>query len=193
MKRSELKSGMLIKRMDGKLGIVMLNTPQGDSIVCGMTDDRSIQTWFPMDCLAEDLSKHRDDCYDISEVWGYSSNSEAFRLITQGRNLLWKHDFGNNMVFDLSDEITATFRKDRRHVKFNVKGAGVYSMDKSEVRRTAQRIKMLQDIGPQLQEAKLKDVLDMETNVFFQYKQIQIGCKTIDLDKLHELADILYS
>lgn len=192
MKRSELKSGMLIKRMDGKLGVVMLNTPQGDSIVCGMTDDTSIETWFPMDCLAEDLSKHREDCYDISEVWGYSSNSEAFRLITQGRNLLWKHDFGNT-VFALSDEITATFRKDRRHVNFTVNRAGVYSMDKSEVRRTMKRIKILQDIGPQLQAAKLKDVLDMETNVFFQYRHIQIGCKTIDLDKLHELVDRLYS
>lgn len=192
MKKSELKSGMLIKRMDGKFGIVMLNTPQGDSIVCGMTDDASIETWFPMECLAEDLSKHREDCYDISEVWGYSSNSEAFRLITQGRNLIWKHDFGNT-VFALSDEITATFRKDRRHVNFTVNRAGIYSMDKSEVRRTMKRIKILQDIGPQLQSAKLKDVLDMETNVFFQYRHIQIGCQTIDLDKLHELVDRLYS
>jgi hypothetical protein len=109
MKKSDLKTGMLVKTRGGSYGLVMINTASGkDCIVSnGEGDDKS---WFPLTSLEEDLKyskgKYSDNSdSDIVEVWGWSSNMKAASLSTEGRDLLWKRI--DNKTISLNDEYVA--------------------------------------------------------------------------------------
>jgi hypothetical protein len=96
MKKSELKSGMLVVRGNNSRAIVMKDTPSGDIITRGITprwEDDIETTWCPLDVFKEDLTIEYDgDGLDIVEVYGYSSNMDATSLSTRDRTLLWKRD-----------------------------------------------------------------------------------------------------
>lgn len=94
MKKSDLKTGMIIKTRDGRRGIVLLNTPEGDVIGSDGRISRN-RTFQPLYAFNEDLQRNDDDSvelgnsdFDIVKVWGYSTNREAVSFEVD-RELLW--------------------------------------------------------------------------------------------------------
>jgi hypothetical protein len=92
MKRSDLKSGMLIVTKTGEIGLVMLGTPNGDIIAGNGNDTTSDgpQIWFPLKHIGENLSDGESEGYDVVKVYGYPSNMEAASLETEHRELIWE-------------------------------------------------------------------------------------------------------
>ena len=91
MKKNDLKSGMLIESRRGKIGIVMLNTPEGDAIVGNGTKGEN-QTWKPLSEFTEDLKDKHDSIYDIVRVYGFLNNSEGASLRMDKRPILFNRD-----------------------------------------------------------------------------------------------------
>jgi hypothetical protein len=115
MKKSDLKSGMLIKTGAGSWGIVMLGTPQGDSIVRGRDAEGVEYTWFPMENLSDDLTDDsRQLTYRVDEVYSYSSNQEACLPSIRERKLLWSR---NQKHLYLNSEYTAELKESERKIK----------------------------------------------------------------------------
>jgi hypothetical protein len=97
MKRSELKSGMLVVLSNGNRSIVMNDTPSGDVLTTGVLPENEqgvTTTWCPLSKYDDDLTYINDDECDIVEVYGYSSNMQATSLSKSNRTLLWKRDGG---------------------------------------------------------------------------------------------------
>jgi len=87
MKKSELKTGMLIVNRIGSRGIILLGSPQGDVIASnGGSDDG---TWSPLRCFSEDLKYDGIQESDIMEVWSYSSNMHGVDMTNYDRTCLW--------------------------------------------------------------------------------------------------------
>lgn len=82
MKRSELKTGMIIEDSNGQKGMVLLNTANGD-IVSG-------ETWCPLDSLCKDLTQINYDGHTINAVYQPDSNM-SYGYENWGRGaLLWR-------------------------------------------------------------------------------------------------------
>jgi hypothetical protein len=98
MTKSDLRSGMMVKTRDGKTAIVMLNTPNGDALVCDDSDEwphnhmRDDHTYNPLDFYNDDLTLFSGRCItndaDIVKVYGYPFNCDALSFTTK-RELLW--------------------------------------------------------------------------------------------------------
>jgi len=89
MKRSELKSGMLIQNLDGKIGMVLLGTSHGD-IIAGQNGSKG-ETWFPLANIANNLSKENiKNSYRIVKVWDIDSNMCAASFKTSNRPVIWE-------------------------------------------------------------------------------------------------------
>jgi len=94
MKKSDLKTGMLIETRDGSLGLVMLNTETGDAIV----SDGSSGYWSPLYCYRKNLTFESSNPYkllhesDIVKVYGFRSNMMGAKISVDGRNLLWERE-----------------------------------------------------------------------------------------------------
>jgi len=115
MKKSDLKSGMLIKTGAGSWGIVMLGTPQGDSIVCGRDAEGVEYTWFPMKYLSDDLTEAIEETsYRVDEIYSYSSNRDACSSSISDRNLLWSR---SQKHLYLNPEYTAELKESERKIK----------------------------------------------------------------------------
>jgi hypothetical protein len=114
MKKSDLKSGMLVMTRNNERGIVMLNTPQGDCVVG--SDGLLGQTWFPLNSLDENLLYPASDSgdADIIEVWSYSNNSQAASMEKKDRKLLWKR-VDNDRV-KLNDQYTAIINQNTKQI-----------------------------------------------------------------------------
>lgn len=109
MKKEDLKSGMLIITSSGKMGLVMIETPQGNNIVgCGGFQDSEI--WYPLEALNSDLTQKRETIeneIEIVEVWDYNHNMAAALFSTDGRRLLWKREsIHTNSSPELQDYIS---------------------------------------------------------------------------------------
>jgi hypothetical protein len=89
MKKSDLKTGMIIENGNGSLGKVMLGTAHGD-VIAGNREKGIKNTWFPMHEIKNDLSSSpiREDTYTIVRVWEMDSNRDGASLIQKGK-LLW--------------------------------------------------------------------------------------------------------
>lgn len=88
MKRSELRSGMLIEFTDNSFGLVMLNTPTGDCIVGDGNDSKRF--WAPInECFYEDLSPKENTI--IKRIYSYSSNRSVATLSIEGRHIIWEN------------------------------------------------------------------------------------------------------
>jgi hypothetical protein len=109
MKKSELKSGMLITLRNGKKGIILLNTPQGD--VVASNGDEDDNTWCPLDSFSDDL-KHfgtsDDNSHDIVQVWSYPNNQNGVSFTPEDRTIIWKRETG---IIRLNENYIATFTK----------------------------------------------------------------------------------
>lgn len=93
MKKSDLKTGMLVETRSGKVGLVMLGTSKGDCIVgSGNGGDipDSQQTWFPLKFLNEDLTYPGLLDSDIVKVYEFPTNSEGASFKKDRRSLVWE-------------------------------------------------------------------------------------------------------
>jgi hypothetical protein len=107
MKKSELKSGMLITLRNGKKGIILLNTPQGD--VVASNGDEDDNTWCSLDSFSDDLTSYAgNDNYDIVEIWSYPNNMNGVNFTPEDRSIIWKRKTG---TLRLNENYTATFTK----------------------------------------------------------------------------------
>jgi len=135
MKKSELKSGMLVIRGNNSRAIVMKDTPGGDILTTGIIPDHETieTTWCPLDKFYEDLSSKKanysssDNNLDIVEVYGFSSNMGATSLSTNDRTLLWKRE--RPIELRLTSDYTAAI--DLKNKVINV-GCQTISFDKVE-------------------------------------------------------------
>ena len=101
MKRSELKSGMVVKTRGGDLGIVLLGTSNGD-IIGGCGKDNA--TWKPLDVMKNNLNG-REECYDIIEVYDSYSNFLFGSLDLNKLNLIWSRPIPPTYIELTIDEI----------------------------------------------------------------------------------------
>lgn len=127
MTKSDLKTGMVIKTREGKFGIVMLNTSNGD-IIGGMGSfNGSESTWFPLSGHKEDLTavyNHKD--HDIVSVYSYNNNQMAGSTELTGRKLLWERE---DNVVQLTEAYEAIINKLKGHV---VVGCQIIPFEKVE-------------------------------------------------------------
>ena len=74
MKKSELKSGMVVENRRGKRGIVFLNSCNGD-VIGGGEYSWDEGTWGPLDNFDDDLKSFLGNvAYDIVKVYNPNSN-----------------------------------------------------------------------------------------------------------------------
>ena len=114
MKKSDLKTGMLVETREGELGLVMLNTEEGDSIV----SDGSSGYWSPLDCYLENLTHFGSPealrKYDIVNVYGYSFSWTAANVSVGNRPLLWERQ---EVVEMTHEEICKALGKEIKIIK----------------------------------------------------------------------------
>jgi hypothetical protein len=129
MKKSELKSGMLVILAKGDRAIVMKDTPNGDVLTTGVlpNNEEVAATWCPLNKFKDDLTYINDDEYDIVEVYGYSSNRMATSLSKSNRTLLWKRD--EPIELKLTSDYTAAIDLKNKVVKV---GCQTITFDKVE-------------------------------------------------------------
>ena len=114
MKRSELKTGMIIENAEGNLGKVLRGCGGGilyNDIIAGGSPLTQV-TWFPLYCLSDNLAdKANEDIYDIVNVWAMDSNMHGASLDVKGK-LLWSKP--KPVVMKLTDtydaEVSADFK-----------------------------------------------------------------------------------
>jgi len=88
MKKSDLKTGMLVEDSKGQFGLVLIGTSGGDVIVGdGKCETR---TWFPLKELNDDLTHKNSYIDSVVKVWGFSNNMHGANFSTEGRFLLWE-------------------------------------------------------------------------------------------------------
>lgn len=80
MKKSDLKTGMLVESSQGELGIVLIR--EDEAIIAG-NGDRNKSFWIPIKCLKDDLSEIKN-IYSINEA-----NASACEFSKNNRELLW--------------------------------------------------------------------------------------------------------
>jgi hypothetical protein len=110
MKKSELKTGMLIVTRRGKRALVLLGTSQGDCLAGNDDPYRAHQTWLPLSCYTEQLTYSDDgsrDESDITEVWSYSCNMLGASISTRDRSLVWRREDVKQAAVKLNSNYTA--------------------------------------------------------------------------------------
>jgi len=90
MRKSDLRTGMLLEQRNGALAMVLLGTEHGD-IASGE------ETWFPISQLNEDLTykitlNQSDRPYDIIRIYQPKSVMQYLSrgLSTSDANLIWE-------------------------------------------------------------------------------------------------------
>jgi len=79
MKKSDLKTGMLVEVDYSELGLVMLDTVDGDVLAGDGTDAN--RNWKPLDVL---------DMDSVTKVYRYSCNRSGAEINRRGRSLLYE-------------------------------------------------------------------------------------------------------
>jgi hypothetical protein len=93
MKKSDLRTGMLVETREGNLSLVMLgitNNRNRDALVGD--GNGSGTTWLPLSALEDDLSYRGDQSADIMAVYSFSCNRDGARFSKVGREKLWERD-----------------------------------------------------------------------------------------------------
>ena len=91
MKKSDLRSGMVVVNREGAKGIVLLGTEKGN-IIGGFGSLSGQAFWMPFDCITDDL------CYanagfsrsDIVAVYTANSNQQFGSMDLDKLRLLWQ-------------------------------------------------------------------------------------------------------
>lgn len=104
MKKSELQTGMWVKLRKGSLGMVLLNTKNGDII--------SGQTWMPLKNFNDDLISDSRSDYDVIEVYQPEHNcnyieeyKEDIYMLTD-KKLIWIRDDKSDIEIQLESIIS---------------------------------------------------------------------------------------
>jgi hypothetical protein len=87
MKKSDLKSGMIIERKDGEKGIVLLNTSNGDII--GGAGGGKNKTWCGLYNYREDLTYGGLEDTTIVKVYDADSNMNFGSFNEYDLKLIW--------------------------------------------------------------------------------------------------------
>jgi len=88
MKKSDLKSGMVVEIRNGSLGLVLLNSSKGD-IIGGCGRDDTIYNTF--EGYTEDLTDVEGDFeYDIMRVYNSTGNFILGTIDILSLNLIWR-------------------------------------------------------------------------------------------------------
>lgn len=120
MKKSELKTGYIVKARNGEIGLVMLNSAYGSDVIVGDGSDRRNQFWGVLENYNEDLTNKdfNNREYDIDEVYGWNSNSNSANVSINNRKLLWKRE--NFDIFPkLTEEYDAKIFYDKKLVEIH--------------------------------------------------------------------------
>ena len=92
MKRSDLRSGMVVVTRDGRKGIVLLGTANGN-VIGGIGLGHGVSTWMPFDSLTEDLKTTTSSlkpASDITAVYVADSNMQYGSTDLDKLGLLWQ-------------------------------------------------------------------------------------------------------
>lgn len=115
MKKSDLKTGMLVVDTAGAFGIVMKDTEQGDAIVGSWdrnnTEPSTSAFWNPLDSYDEDLKGLYGN---ITKVYGFLNNCDACLPKIKHRKLLWER---KEYKLELTTEYTAVVDKENKVVR----------------------------------------------------------------------------
>lgn len=115
MKKSDLKTGMLVVDTAGAFGIVMKDTEQGDAIVGSWdrnnTEPSTSAFWTPLDSYDEDLKGLYGN---ITKVYGFLNNCDACLPKIKHRKLLWER---KEYKLELTTEYTAVVDKENKVVR----------------------------------------------------------------------------
>ena len=91
MKKSDLRTGMMVENREGNLALVMIGIEDdGDSLVGDGSGDGT--TWMPLDAFKEDLTFKGNDESDIMTVYSFSCNRDGAKFSKVGRKKLWERD-----------------------------------------------------------------------------------------------------
>lgn len=99
MKKSELKTGMVVEQRNGSRGLVLLGTQQkegryathGGDIIGGCGD--YMNCWSELDCYRDDLTHNKStscEDFDIVRVYIPENNSKAGSVNPKDLQLLWE-------------------------------------------------------------------------------------------------------
>ena len=106
MKKSKLKSGMLVVNRERNRAIVLIGTSNGD-VIAG-DDVNTGRTWSPLTVFNDDLTYPGLLSSDIVEVWSFSCNKAGVSLSGYDeRTLLWKRE-DEKTVIKLNGRYEAT-------------------------------------------------------------------------------------
>jgi len=109
MKKSELKTGMLVKhRYECDLGIIMLNSEDGDDLIVYTNGQNILSDW------EENLNmgSSGDNEWDIIEVWKAKGAHKLTSYLLKDRELIYK----NSETVILTDEYSAVFNKEDKTI-----------------------------------------------------------------------------
>ena len=112
MKKSDLKTGMVIKDRDGKVGIVLLGTTNGDIIGGNQEKVEGVHggtCWKPLSVFDEDLKYSGDFKSDVMEIYNAVSNVSFGTININKLSQIWKR---SEFVELTMDEIASKFNID---------------------------------------------------------------------------------
>lgn len=89
MKKSDLKTGMVVEIEDGEKGKVLLNTERGD--IVGAVNNGDKETWFPLNRFNEDLIEKDNYCgRRIMKVYAMELGNLFAASIKKHGVLIWE-------------------------------------------------------------------------------------------------------
>jgi hypothetical protein len=123
MKKSDLKTGMVIETSKGERSLVLLGTTAGD-IIAGCGNIRNKATWFPFESLTDDL-KHAYTGTKIIKVYSTPSNQDAGSLTELGE-LLWERNAekAKPQNLNFSIDLKASDKGERKKAVKYLRGKG---------------------------------------------------------------------
>lgn len=93
MKKSDLKTGMIIETNNGDIGMVMLGTQRGDIIAGDGRSDENLDRrfWCPLSEFDEELQREDNSSYkSIDKVYSLPGANMISASLTKDRKLLWE-------------------------------------------------------------------------------------------------------
>jgi hypothetical protein len=90
MKKEDLKSGMIVEDRNGNLGMVLLNTTNGDIIGGGNDDFTDVERiWRPLEGVKDDLTG-REKANDIVKIYNVTTNCNFGTFNTKILTCIWE-------------------------------------------------------------------------------------------------------